>query len=283
VSAAKKWGGEDKRPPRGAELFSDPFSNIFLCAKKKSGKTTTIAHIIKETMGPDTRLIIFSSTINKDDIMIQLIHDLKEKGHDVEAHTSFTDDDGTDLLQDLVHEYEDLAKARVAAEAKKRKQAKMHPKKVKIGAGMMKLNDMDGEGEKEKKSKYLEREAIILIDDLSEEIKSPSLVSLMKKSRHFHFNILVSTQHYVDLLPGSRQQIDYYLLWRGVDEKNMLRIKADGNPAMDYLTFVKLYQDATSKTKFSFFYAGVRTDDYRRNFNEKYMVEDDNDIIDDKK
>jgi hypothetical protein len=108
----------------------------------------------------------------------------------------------------------------------------------------------------------------------------------MKKGRHFRFNILVSSQYYLDLLPGARQQIDYYLLWKGIAESPTLeKMYKDGNPSIDWTTFLTLYQNASTRTKYSFFYAGVRSDDYRCSFDHKYLTEDSNedDIIDDTK
>ncbi len=37
----------DTRPVRGADLISDCFANIFLCAKKKKGKSTVIMTLLK--------------------------------------------------------------------------------------------------------------------------------------------------------------------------------------------------------------------------------------------
>ena len=35
----------DTRPVKGESICKEPYANIFLCAKKKSGKTLAIAHI----------------------------------------------------------------------------------------------------------------------------------------------------------------------------------------------------------------------------------------------
>lgn len=51
----------------GYDYFNEPFSNIFLLAKKKSGKTTLIYNILKHTgLKNKTKIIIICSTINKD-------------------------------------------------------------------------------------------------------------------------------------------------------------------------------------------------------------------------
>ncbi len=62
VKAAPKWGGDDPRPPRGEKLFATKGCNVYLSAKKFSGKTSNVFFILRRIMGPPTRLIIFCST-----------------------------------------------------------------------------------------------------------------------------------------------------------------------------------------------------------------------------
>ena len=56
---------EDTRPIKGFEICEEVYANIFLCAKKKSGKTSAIFKIIKECSNKDTIIIIFCSTMQK--------------------------------------------------------------------------------------------------------------------------------------------------------------------------------------------------------------------------
>ena len=59
-------GDKDDRPVMGYKLFDEPYANIYLCARKKSGKSCCIQKILKECTGKNTRIIAFCSTINKD-------------------------------------------------------------------------------------------------------------------------------------------------------------------------------------------------------------------------
>lgn len=54
---------------------------------------------------------------------------------------------------------------------------------------------------KSKKSKYLAPEYMIIFDDLSSELKSRSLLSLLKFNRHFKAKLIISSQWLHDLLP----------------------------------------------------------------------------------
>ena len=57
----------DKNDIVGGELFEEIYSNIFICAKKKSGKSTVIYNIIKKCTDKNTvGVIVFCSTYTKD-------------------------------------------------------------------------------------------------------------------------------------------------------------------------------------------------------------------------
>ena len=56
----------DKRDWKGVNLFNNNLCNVFLCAKKRSGKTSTIFKILKACSDKNTNIIVFSSTVDKD-------------------------------------------------------------------------------------------------------------------------------------------------------------------------------------------------------------------------
>ncbi len=51
---------------KGYDLIPDLYCAIFICAKKKSGKTNTIFKILKECTGKNTHLYVVSSTVFND-------------------------------------------------------------------------------------------------------------------------------------------------------------------------------------------------------------------------
>jgi len=57
---------EDKRPIKGFDICEEVYANIFLCARKKSGKTSAVFKIMKECSTKHTIIIIFCSTVHKD-------------------------------------------------------------------------------------------------------------------------------------------------------------------------------------------------------------------------
>ena len=76
---------------------------------------------------------------------------------------------------------------------------------------------------KSKKAKFLAPEYMIIFDDLSSELKSRSLLSLLKFNRHFKAKLIISSQWLHDLLPESRKQIDLFLIFKGFSDTNWLR------------------------------------------------------------
>ena len=52
----------DTRKVKGMDISTEAYANIFLCAKKKSGKTSAIFHMLKEFAGKDTTIYAFVST-----------------------------------------------------------------------------------------------------------------------------------------------------------------------------------------------------------------------------
>src|SRR5665647_3075121 len=66
VRAIPREGGEDKRPIKGYELCPCLYANIYLVAKKNSGKTTVIWNIVDRCTGRDTIISAWVSTFNND-------------------------------------------------------------------------------------------------------------------------------------------------------------------------------------------------------------------------
>ena len=83
--------GEDKRPVRGEALFPELYANIFLCARKNSGKTSLIYTILKKCCGRDTKVLAFVSTLFKDQAWLGIQDYARKKGIYFEGHTSLID------------------------------------------------------------------------------------------------------------------------------------------------------------------------------------------------
>ena len=258
---------EDSRPVKGSALFDEIYANIFLCAKKKSGKTSTIYKIVKECMGKKTKVIAFVSTLHKDKTWKAIRQYVESKGNEFTGHTSLKED-GEDLLDKLVEELKDEAENEEEDNNLDERIRRLEKKLCPISYD----GDSSDEEEvkKERKEKYQSPEYIILLDDLSSELKSKSLVSLLKKNRHFKAKIIVSSQYLNDMLPESRKQQDYFLIFRGQPKKKLEEIRRDADVGLDEDEFREVYNFATEE-KYSFLYVDTNNNSYRRNFN--YLIQ----------
>ena len=82
---------------KGLDLFSEPYANIFLVGRKKSGKSSTIFKILQECCGKRTVVVIFCSTLHKDASWIHMQEWMDKKGIKHIGYTSLESH-----LQDLL-------------------------------------------------------------------------------------------------------------------------------------------------------------------------------------
>ncbi len=253
---------QDKRPLRGASLFDEIYANIFLCARKKSGKTCVINHIIEKCSTKETKVIAFCSTLNRDANWKAIERSCAQRKVDFIGYTSLRDENTKeDILQSIVHSLED----------------KYNPNNTNGEDEMSKpepTRGLDSNGEeyskrskKDQKPKEKAPEIIFVFDDLSGELQSPSLTQLLKKNRHFRCKILISSQYWNDVSLQARKQLDYILLFRGlaksVGKLDEIYKNADLNVPLE--VFMALYSYATAKP-YSFLYIDARDCQFRKNF-----------------
>ena len=258
VRDIKRKADKDTRPVRGWELFLELYCNIFLCARKKVGKTLATFKILKKCAGPKTKIVVFCATLHKDDTWKEIEAWAKKKGLPFLAYTSIEDDEGKDRLKQLVKELENDEEEQTAG---MRSQDKTHN-----------FLDSDSESEdEEEKEKYQSPEYIFVLDDLADELHRRSLTTFLKKHRHFKAKIIVSSQHLNDLLPQARRQLDYWILFRGHPEGKVDEIHRSADLAIPKDEFYEMYKFATEEP-FSFLYidttsgSSKASGSFRRNF-----------------
>lgn len=282
-------------------LFDVLYPNIFLCAKKHSGKTMLIYNMLRKVVGKNTELYIFCSTASRDPTWKQIIDEFSEKGNKVEVFDGIYDSKMVGKVKRNFNNLELLVKSFTKDEPKKKKKKKEKKQSKKpegriprpferiitkemLGEGhihnklfknIFRTEEIaqDGEGETPKKQNkpnkkgILYPDKIILFDDLSEQIKDIHISALLKKNRHFKSMVIVSTQFPNDLPPSSRSQFDYVFCWGGhnLKKQNVIRRMCDTN--IDEDEFSKLYHYAT-KEKYNFMLCDCRSNQFRKNFNE---------------
>lgn len=245
---------EDQKPIRGLELFSELYCNVFMLAKKKSGKSTLIYKIVKETVDPRTHVIAFVSTVHKDNTYLQIKKYCKSKNIEFSGYTSIIDDDGKNILQELVNNLQNQIPEEDEEEKPKVKN--------------LILCDSDEEDEKPRKRKYKYRvpEYLIILDDLSTELSNPSIIALLKKNRHFKSKILISNQYWNDLGKSGRKNMDFILLFGSQPKDKLQEIWKEIDLSTPFDKFYELYKYAT-QDRFDFLYVDIVNERFRKNFN----------------
>ena len=254
VSAIPIIGGGDMRPIKGSELFPEVFANIFICAKKNSGKTSTIYKIIKScSVKGVTKVFAFVSTIHKDNNWIAIKEMCKSKGFEFHGYTSLKD--GEDVLDSLITSLQEEP----APESDE-----SPPSKHK---NVLLVSDDEDEEEKKPRSKYRASEYIFVFDDLSTELKSKSLIALTKKNRHYKSKCIISSQYLNDILPEMRLQMDYWLVFAGQNDAKLEEIYRHADLSISFEQFKRIYAIATDE-RYSFLYIS-RDGEFRKNFSHK--------------
>ena len=259
----------DTRPIKGYDICEEIYANIFLTAKKKSGKTSALFKIMKECTDKKTIIILFVSTLFKDENWIEIRKYFENKGNEIRAYTSIYDE-GEDQLENLISEL-----SKEAEEKETVQEDKQEPISILDRISKLAFGDPDEEKAKEKKNKkpkYRCCEYMIIFDDLSSELKSKSLLNLLKKNRHYKSKLIISSQWIHDLLPESRKQLDLFLIFKGFPEKKLIEIYKDCDSSIPFETFYNIYHEATKKP-FSFMYIDTRSDSFRCNFNHQFILE----------
>ena len=88
----------------GSNLFEELYANIFLLAKKKSGKTSAIFNILKKCCGKNTHVIIFCTTVHKDYNWLEIVKWLEKTNKQYETFTSIVDE-GENLIESFLKNF----------------------------------------------------------------------------------------------------------------------------------------------------------------------------------
>lgn len=267
VTPIPMFGGEktDNRPIKGANLFPEIYSNIFICSKKKTGKTSVIFKILKDCANKDTNIIVFCSTLHKDVSYKNMRKYFDAKGIPFIGYTSFKED-GQDHLFELVKHLQDKAE---------KEEDEEEEEKIPKPKSVLRANDSDDEEKprKKKKDKFRAPEYIVVCDDISGELRNPALESLLKANRHYKMKVIVSSQWANDLFPSQIKQMDYLLLFRSHSIEKLTKLYKDADLSVPFQVFYKMYKYATS-FPYSFLYIDTNNESFRQNFNKKFSLPD---------
>jgi len=254
----------DPERVKGYDLFPEIYCNVFLCAKKKSGKTSVIAKILKECCDKETKVICFCATHNRDPSYVAIKNMLESK--EIEAHffDSIVDENKLDKLEKII---EELKKNESEDEEEEEEQEQEDKDKVCL---------FFDEGEnvkikiKKRKPKKIAPKIIFIFDDISTELKNKNVPRLLKTNRHFKSKVIISSQYPNDVEPGSRRQFDYWILFKGHSDEKLEIVHQNASLSDEYKHFKKIYDYAT-EGNYNFLYIDTTKNKYRKNFDSEII------------
>lgn len=241
----------------GSDMF-DLYPNIFICAKKKSGKTTLIYNILKECADKRTSVFVFSSTYTKDDTWLAIKTYLDKHNINNGFYSSIFDDK-INILGEIVKEI--LTTDETDSDADDIVEEKI-------------LNFDDNEvrvSVRKKKPKKISQKYIFIFDDLSSDLRNTEISRLMKRNRHLKSKLIISSQYLYDIEPSSRRQLDVYILFSGQSEDKLLEIFKNADLNITFEQFLSIYKEATKK-RFDFLYIDSANCKYRINFDKEIII-----------
>jgi hypothetical protein len=253
----------DEKKIKGAAIFPTLYDVVYLSARRRSGKTSVLAEILKKTSDRKTVFWLFVPTSRVDESWKTIIALLESRGNTVNVFDSIMEGK-TNLLDEIVT---DLS---VGDEPPKKEE----PQQIQ-GAGV-KVMFEPKESEKKKyeyKPKKIAPAHIFVFDDISQELKNPALASLTKKSRHLKASVYISSQYLVDCTPMVLKQLSYFICFRSMTRQQLEHIHKMLDLAIDLEKFYDIYDFAT-KEPFSFMYVDMKNQSFRKNFNKELKYDE---------
>jgi hypothetical protein len=251
----------------GFDLIPRPYFNMFLNAKKKSGKTSVIYNIIKNCTNKTCCFWIFCSTVNLDPTWRSIIKFLEERGNLVNKYETIIDGK-VDHLSEILDQ---LADDEEAAADDKRDQYEAHKgclfndNRPKLAAKPKIIVSTEETERRRKKPKRMAAEHFFIFDDVSTMLKARSVSSLFKRHRHFKASVIVSSQYLHDVDRQCLLQLDYFLAFRGMSEDKMEVVHQLLDLSIPYQTLWDIYKYCTQEP-YSFMYLSVRDEEIRSGF-----------------
>ena len=246
---------------KGRDLFPKLYGNIFLCAHQRSGKSTVIYNIIRDCTDKNTQLYIFCSNHNTDEAYQEIKKLIEKKGLFVEFYTSLIDIDSK--INELELIMKDIQETIPEEEEKDLTDTQYNEIEHCYEHIKIKIK-------KSPKDKKQAPKNIFIFDDFSHELKNKWLIKLLKEPTHYRSKVIISTQYLHDLEPGSRDQINFWLIFKDQPRDKLDIIHKHSSLKMPIEVFYKIYDDVTLE-KYNFLYI-EKAGELRKNFNTVILI-----------
>ena len=157
----------------GYDYFPNLYSNIYICSKRKSGKTTLIYNILKHCVSKRTNVVFFCSTIHRDSTYKIILEMLEKKKVNVVSYDHFMHEK-ENILNGILEELN------AELESKEQEKIKKDSDKLDPKPKMHLFPKEESKERKERKSKKLAPEYVFIFDDLGNDLRSFRLRSYVK-------------------------------------------------------------------------------------------------------
>lgn len=241
----------DKPKPQDG-IFNDSYQNVYICAKKKSGKSQLIYNITKRMLKKNLIVFIFCSTVNKDDTYKALTKMIEDKGNHLFVFNSLDDENGLTECLEVLESTEEITEA--GEDEKRECEMLFRPKK-----------------KSKKQPPPPPPEYLLIFDDLSNQLRDSRIAHLLKRNRHLRATIILSSQYLHDLPPTATSNIDVWIIFPLMIKEKVLEIHKRADLAIEPERFYELYKQATNK-QYNFLFIDSNREEYRHNLNERYDV-----------
>lgn len=233
---------------------------LFISAKKKSGKTSLIYNIIKNTTTKKTKFFLFCSTYSVDKSWIKIIDFLEKRGNVVEKFGAIKENKHTNNLDIIID---------ALTGADEENEEGVEGDSITINFQPMPvLVKQKRKKKKNKKSEKIVPEYMFIFDDISNQLRDPAISRLLKIHRHLGAgcNVIISSQYVKDLVPMAVSQIDYFITFKNFSEERLKHIHRLLDLSIDFEDYLKLYYYAT-REPYQFLYTNTRSEEMRKGFN----------------
>jgi len=248
----------DLKDVKGGDILP-LYSNVYCTARKNSGKTNVIAHIIKECCDKHTKVFGIVPTYQKDLTWIAIRERLEKKKIPHEFYSHINDDDA---LNNILEQIEDV----VSSDEDEDEDEEPQPQ-------ILRFEDEMRIKYKPRKPKKKSCRYCIILDDASEQLKDKRVVSLLKRNRHHKCKVILSSQYANDCSPQMHKNIDVHLIFKGLSEDKLKEFYKNCDVSVTFQELKEMYEACSEK--YSFFYMNAHESDFRCKFNKKFILDDD--------
>jgi hypothetical protein len=253
----------DESKIKGGKYIPEVTPVVYICSRRKSGKTSVFAEINRKTTDKKTTFWLFVPTARVDPSWVQIIQILRDRGNTVNVFDSFMEGK-TNILDEIITDLSspEVEEDKPSVTMTLQSVGTIHPKIVYPGSD---------EKEKRKYEYKPKKEAPLhcfCVDDNAGELKNTALLSLCKKNRHLKCSVYISSQYCNDLLPQTLKQVSFTILFRSHTREKLEHIHKMLDLSIDLEKFFDIYDYATSEA-FNFLFIDMKNQTFRKNFSKE--------------